>query len=234
MSTRTLDMTDAMYDYYRRVTVRESEVLRGLRERTAGLRHAGMQISPEQGQFMRLLATLIGAERAVEVGTFTGYSSTCVAQALPDPPTGRLVCCDVNEPWTDLARAAWAQAGVADRVTLKLAPASETLADLIAGRATDEAGQPLPGPGAYDLAFIDADKARYNDYYEACLQLLRPGGVVMIDNVLWHGRIARPPHEDEDADTKAIRAINEHVFSDGRVQASMLPIGDGLTVAMKR
>jgi predicted O-methyltransferase YrrM len=179
-----------------------------------------MQISPEQGQFMRLLVEMIGARRAIEVGTFTGYSSISVALGLPED--GRLVACDVSEEWTDIARRYWAEAGVADKITLHLAPALETLDSLVA------AGE----AGAYDFAFIDADKGGYMDYYERCLVLVPEGGVIAVDNVLWEGRVADP--EDTDESTEAIRAFNTKLLADERVSLSMLPLADGLTLARKR
>jgi caffeoyl-CoA O-methyltransferase len=179
-----------------------------------------MQISPEQGQFMALLVELTGVRRALEVGTFTGYSSLSVALAMP--PEGRMIACDVSEEYTGIARRYWARAGVADKIDLRLAPALKTLDGLLAdGRA-----------GGFDLAFIDADKPSYLGYYERCLQLLRPGGLLLIDNVLWGGEVADPAVKDED--TVAIRALNDRVAGDDRVTLSMLPLGDGLTLARKR
>jgi predicted O-methyltransferase YrrM len=181
---------------------------------------AGMQISPEQGQFMALLAELIGARRAIEVGTFTGYSALCVAQALP--ADGKLIACDISEEFTSVARRYWAKSGIADRIELRLAPALDTLKSLLADG----------GAGSFDFAFIDADKTQYDAYYEAILKLLRPGGLVTIDNVLWSGAVA--DGRKRDADTIALRALNEKLKSDKRITLSMLPIGDGLTLARKR
>jgi predicted O-methyltransferase YrrM len=180
---------------------------------------ARMQVSPEQGQFMALLARLMGARRCVEVGVFTGYSSLAVALALP--PDGRIVACDVSEEWTSVARRYWAEAGVAHKIELRLAPALETLDSLHA------AG----GAGSFDLAFIDADKVNYLSYYERVLGLLRPGGLVVVDNTLWSGRVA--DSEVADADTIALRHFNEHLHFDERVDLSLLPVGDGLTLALK-
>jgi caffeoyl-CoA O-methyltransferase len=220
MSNRTIDLTDALYDYLLSVSLRETDLQRRLREETAALPMARMQISPEQGQFMALLARLLGARRVLEVGVFTGYSSLAVALALP--ADGRIVACDVSEEWTAVARRYWAEAGVAGRIDLRLAPAVDTLDALIAGG----------GAGTFDLAFIDADKTAYLDYYERALELLRPGGLLMTDNTLWSGRVADP--EVGDADTVALRHYNEHQHRDARIDLSLVPIGDGLTLARKR
>lgn len=220
MSNRTISLTDSLHEYLLRVSLREPEVLRDLRAETARLAQRSMQIAPEQGQFMALLARLVGARRCLEVGVFTGYSSLAVALALPDD--GRIVACDVSEEWTSIARRYWQRAGVADRIDLRLAPALQTLDSLLAG---GEAGQ-------YDLAFIDADKSGYGDYYERVLQLLRPGGLVVIDNTLWSGRVADPGVTD--ADTVALRQLNQRLLGDERVDLSLVPIGDGLTLARKR
>jgi len=178
---------------------------------------AGMQISPEQGAFMTLLTRLLNVERAVEVGTFTGYSSLCIARGLV--PGGRLLCCDVSEQWTALAREAWAQARIDDRIELRLAPAIETLRDL------------SPEPNI-DLAFIDADKESYAAYYDELLPRIRPNGVLLVDNTLWHGRLAQPG--DIDGDGEAIRAFNDMVIADDRVESTILTVGDGLTIIRKR
>lgn len=219
MSSRTIQMTDRLYDYLLKVSLREPPLLAALRAETAKLPMAGMQISPEQGQFMALLAELIGARRAIEVGTFTGYSALCVAQALP--PDGKLIACDISEEFTSVARRYWAKAGLADRIELRLAPALDTLKSLLAG-----------GAGSFDFAFIDADKTQYDAYYEAILKLLRPGGLIAIDNVLWSGAVA--DGRKRDADTVALRALNEKLKTDKRISLSMLPIGDGLTLVRKR
>jgi len=220
MSNRTIDLTDTLYDYLLSVSLRETDLQRRLREETATLSMARMQISPEQGQFMALIARLTGARRCLEVGVFTGYSSLAVALTLPED--GRIVACDVSEEWTAIARRYWAAAGIADRIDLRLAPAIDTLDALIA------AGD----AGTYDLAFIDADKTSYLAYYERALVLLRPGGLLMTDNTLWSGRVADP--EDGDADTVALRHYNEHLHRDTRIDLSLVPIGDGLTLARKR
>jgi len=213
-------MTDRLYDYLLKVSLREPPLLAELRAETAKLPMAGMQISPEQGQFMALLAETIGARRAIEVGTFTGYSSLCVALALP--PGGKLIACDISEEFTAVARRYWAKSGTADRIELRLAPALDTLRSLLAGGAA----------GSFDFAFIDADKTQYDAYYEQILKLLRPGGLVTIDNVLWSGAVA--DGRKRDADTVALRTLNEKLKTDKRISLSMLPIGDGLTLARKR
>jgi predicted O-methyltransferase YrrM len=220
MSSHSISLTDTLYDYLHSVSLRESELQRRLREETAEDPMARMQISPEQGQFMALLARLMGARRCIEVGVFTGYSSLAVALALP--ADGRIVACDVSEQWTSVARRYWAEAGVADRIDLRLAPALETLDALLA------AGD----GGTFDLAFIDADKTNYLGYYERVLALLRPGGLILVDNTLWSGRVADP--EDADADTVALRHFNERLHRDERIDLSMLPVGDGLTLARKQ
>ena len=212
---RTLDLTDALMAYVH-ARVPEHPALVALRERTAPMPEAGMQIGPEQGAFMALLVKLIGARRIVEVGTFTGYSSTVMALALPDG--GRITCCDVSREWTDIARQAWAEAGVADRVDLRIAPAAETLASLESG--------------SYDLAFIDADKPGYDTYYTECLRIVRPGGLILLDNTLWSGRVANPDEDDENL--RAIRAINDRIAADERVEQVILPLADGLTLARVR
>jgi caffeoyl-CoA O-methyltransferase len=217
---RQINLTDELLAYMHKVSLREAEPLRRLREETARMPHAGMQISPDQGQFMALLVRLIGARNCLEIGTFTGYSSLAVALALP--PEGRVVCCDVSADYTAVARRAWASAGVADKIELHLAPARETLDKLrAAGRR-----------GAFDFAFIDADKANYDAYYEASLELVRPGGLIAIDNVLWSGAVADGKRQD--ADTTALRALNLKLRDDRRIDLSMLPIGDGLTLARIR
>jgi predicted O-methyltransferase YrrM len=221
MSRDSLSSTDKLQAYIREVSVREPEVLTRLRAETANLEHAAMQISPEQGQFMALLVEVIGARRCLEVGVFTGYSSLIVALALP--ADGKVIACDVSEDYTAVARRYWAEAGVADKIDLRLAPGVETLDGLIA------AGQ----SGTFDFAFIDADKTNYDNYYERALRLLRPGGIVTIDNVLWGGSVIKP-EKDKDPNTLAIRALNRKLKDDKRVTISLLTIGDGLTVARKR
>lgn len=220
MSTTSIGLSEEIQAYLLQVGVREHPVLAQLREDTARLPQFGMQSSPESAALLALLVRLTGARRIVEVGTFTGYSSTAMALAMPDD--GRIVCCDVSEEWTNRAREAWAAAGVADRVTLRLGPAVETLDAMLAGGEEN----------AYDLAFIDADKANYATYYERALRLLRPGGLVAIDNVLWSGRVADPSVSDES--TVAIRELNARIAADERVDLVMVPIADGVTLARLR
>ncbi|HEV8248032.1 MAG TPA: class I SAM-dependent methyltransferase [Polyangiaceae bacterium] len=219
MSRRTTEVTEAVGRYLLDVTVREPEVLAKLREETAKLPSAGMQISPEQGKFMALLVELIAARRCIEVGVFTGYSSLAVALALP--ADGRIVACDLSDEWTRIARRYWELARVSDKIELRLGPGDRTLQGLI------DDGQ----SGSFDFAFIDADKTAYDTYYEQCLKLLRPGGLISIDNTLWGGKVADLSVSDES--TLAIRALNAKVSSDPRVSSSLVPIGDGLLLARK-
>ncbi len=220
MTRRPIEIDDRLHDYILAHSLREPEVLRRLREETAKLPGANMQIGPEQGQFMALLVELIGARRTIEIGTFTGYSALVVALALP--PEGRVVACDVSADYTAVARRYWAEAGVADKIELHLAPALETLDRLL---AEDQAA-------SFDFAFIDADKVNYNAYYERALALLRPGGLIAIDNVLWNGKVV--DEAGADPDTRAIQALNTALKDDSRVTISLLPLGDGLTLARKR
>jgi len=220
MSKKYLALTDSIYDYLQAVSVREPEVLKRLREETASMPNSTMQISPDQGQFMALLVQLINASKTLEIGVFTGYSSLSVALALP--PDGKVIACDVSDEYTQVARRYWTEAGVADKVSLRLAPALETLDGLI------NDGQ----VGTFDFAFIDADKGNYDGYYERALKLVRKGGLIAIDNVLWGGKVA--DDNAQDADTVAIRALNEKLLDDQRVSLSLLPIADGLTLALKR
>lgn len=220
MSRSSINLTDSVLDYLRAVSLREPDVLARLRERTATMEEAAMQISPEQGQFMQLLVELTGARRCLEVGTFTGYSALSVALALPED--GRVVACDVSETFTAIGREAWAEAGVADKIDLRIGPAVETLDGLIA------AGE----EGTYDFAFIDADKGNYSRYFDQCYALLRPGGLIAVDNVLWGGSAANP--DDDRPDTRAIQAVNAKIHADERVSISLVPIGDGLTLCRKR
>jgi predicted O-methyltransferase YrrM len=219
MSNETLGLPPQIADYLRSVSLREPEILTKLRQETAQQPMSQMQIAPEQGQFMALLVQLIGAKKTLEVGVFTGYSSLVVALALP--PEGKIVACDVSEEYTAIARRYWQSAGVADKIDLRIAPALETLDDLLA------AGH----EGTFDFAFIDADKGNYEGYYERSLQLVRPGGLIAIDNVLWSGKVADA--EVQDNQTAKIRAFNQKLHSDTRVQLSMVPIADGLTLALK-
>ena len=220
MSNRSLGLDDRLHSYLMEHSLRESAVKRRLREVTAAHEWARMQISPEQGQLMALLAELIGAQKALEVGTFTGYSALCLAEALG--PQGRLVCCDLSEEWTSIAKPFWEEAGVAGRIDLRIGPAIDTLDSLLAHGMG----------GDFDLAFIDADKENYPAYYERCFDLVREGGLILFDNTLWYGRVADP--DDDDVDTVAIRAMNERLLQDERISLSLVPIGDGLTIARKR
>jgi len=213
-------ITPEVLKYLRRVTVREPDVARRLREETAANHDAGMQISPDQGQFLALLIHLIDARKTLEIGVFTGYSSLAVALALPDD--GRIIASDVSEEWTAVAKRYWREAGVEHKIDLRLRPALQTLDDLIA----------LGQAGSFDFAFIDADKENYSHYYERCLALIRPGGLIAVDNVLWSGQVMDDSFND--ADTRAIRAFNEQMNTDQRVWLSMLPIRDGLTLACKK
>lgn len=216
MSSRALPLTDELLEYVRRVGLREHPVLARLREETAAMPNASMQIAPEQGAFMALLVQLTGARHILEIGTFTGYSSTAMALALPDG--GRITCLDVSREWTDRARQAWADAGVADRVDLRIGPAVESL-----GQLEDD---------SYDLAFIDADKTGYDAYYTGCLRVVRAGGLILIDNVLQSGRVVDPAADDESV--RAIRALNDRIAADERVDFVLLPLADGLTMARIR
>jgi len=218
MAHRSL-LPQAVDDYLRTVVARESPLQQRLRDETAKLPMGGMQIGADQGVFLAFLVRLIGARNAIEIGTFTGYSALSVASALA--PGGRLVCCDVSEEWTAIARRYWAEAGVADRIELHLRPAQETLALLLRKH----------GPGSFDFAFIDADKTGYDAYYEACLELLRPGGLIAIDNVLWSGTVADPA--DQKPDTVALRVLTVKIRDDRRVDASLVSLGDGVLLARR-
>jgi len=219
MPSRTLNLDDKLYQYVLEHTVREHPALAELRAATAGMKHGGMQIGPDQGQFMQLLVRMLGAKRTLEIGVFTGYSSLAVALALP--AGGKVLACDVSEEWTSMARRYWEKAGVAGKIELKLAPALETLDRLLAAK----------GAGQYDFAFIDADKSAYRHYYERCLALLRKGGLVAIDNTLWSGAVANA--DDRSTDTAAIRELNDFIAGDPRVASSLVSVGDGLTLALK-
>ncbi len=217
MTEPTICKDPALYDYLLEVSLREHPVLQKLRRETARLEQAAMQTSPEQGQFLYLLARLLGVRRAIEVGTFTGYSTLCLALALPED--GKIVACDLSREWTDIGRRHWKEAGQDHKIDLRLAPAAQTLQSLLdAGEAS-----------GYDLAFIDADKTGYHRYFELCLQLVHPGGVLLIDNTLWEGKVLRP----EDEDTRAIDALNRKLTHDPRIELCLLPIRDGLTLIRK-
>jgi predicted O-methyltransferase YrrM len=220
MSNVSVGLAPDLHAYLVEHGVREPDILRRLREETADLPQHDMQIAPEQGALMALLVGLIGARRCIELGTFTGYSSLAVALALP--ADGEIVCCDVSEEWTSVARRYWSEAGVADRVDLRLGPALETLDDLIAGGAS----------GTFDFAFIDASKQEYPDYHERILRLLRQGGLAVYDNVFWDGDIL--DDSKTDPDTVGVRRLNDRLLADERVSISMIPVADGLTLVQKR
>jgi len=219
MANRNTALDDELRAYLVAHSARETPAQAGLREATRSQPAAGMQIGPEQAQFLGLLVKLIGARRTIEIGVFTGYSALAVALALPED--GRLLACDISDEYTRVGRPFWEKAGVAGKIDLQLGPALATLDARIAAGET----------GRYDFAFIDADKSGYDAYYERCLVLLRPGGLIAIDNVLWGGSVARPA---EDADTAALQALNAKIHADDRVDMAMLPIGDGVTLARKR
>ena len=220
MSSRTIVLNDALYEYLLSVSLREPDVLCRLREETAKMPQHNMQTSPEQGQFIALLVELTGARKCLEVGTFTGYSTLSLALALPED--GQIVACDISEEFTSLAKPYWQEAGVAGKIDLRLGPALETLDALIADGES----------GAFDFAFIDADKVNYQGYFQRALDLIRRGGLILVDNVLWSGAVVDPARDDED--TEAIRAFNQACAGDPRISLSLVPIGDGLTLARKR
>ncbi|MGD1906656.1 MAG: class I SAM-dependent methyltransferase [Leptolyngbyaceae cyanobacterium] len=220
MSNQTLGLAPVLADYVRSVSLREPDILRQLRQETADLPMGVMQILPEQGQFMALLVQLIGARKTLEVGVFTGYSSLAVALALP--PDGQVVACDVSEEYTAIARRYWAMAGVEHKIQLHLRPAQETLAELIDSGHQD----------SIDFAFIEADKQGYDTYYEQALKLVRPGGLIAIDNVLWSGRVA--DRSIQDNRTQHIRDLSQKIHQDQRVDMSLVPIADGLILARRR
>ena len=219
MTRKNINLTDEIYDYMLSVSLKETDVQRELRDYTATHKMAMMQIAPDQGQFMALLVRLMQAKNIIEIGVFTGYSTLCMAIALPD--NGHIVACDINKEYTDIARQYWHKAGIAEKIELVLAPAIQTLDGLIRKGQQEQ----------YDFVFIDADKTEYPDYYERAMQLLRPGGLFVIDNVLWYGKPANP--DEMDKDTAAIRKFNQQLFDDTRVVISMLAIADGLTLALK-
>ncbi|OGT40921.1 MAG: SAM-dependent methyltransferase [Gammaproteobacteria bacterium RIFCSPHIGHO2_12_FULL_38_14] len=220
MSRETIELTSSLFQYLKSHSLREPLVLQKLRQETATLPAARMQISPEQGQLMALLVELLDAKKTLDIGTFTGYSALVVAFSLPK--NGKVIACDMSRAWTDIAKRYWQEAGCGEKIDLRLAPALDTLHTLI------DAGE----GSTFDFAFIDADKNNYINYYETSLCLLRKGGLIAIDNVLWSGKVADPDVNDED--TIAIRRLNDHVKNDERVTLSMIPIGDGLTLARKR
>jgi predicted O-methyltransferase YrrM len=221
MSNQSIGLSDTLYQYLLANSVREPDILTKLRAETAQHPLVNMQVSPEQGQLMGLLVQLISAKKCLEVGVFTGYSSLVVALNLPDD--GRLIACDISDEFTSIATKYWQQAGVNDKIDLHIAPAIETLDRLLAdGEA-----------GTFDFAFIDADKNNYAAYYDRCFQLVRQGGLILVDNVLWYGKVADPAMS-EDKRTQAIKHLNQQIYHDDRVQISLIPIGDGLTIARKK
>lgn len=220
MSNKSINLTDSLYQYLLSSSLREPKLLKALREETAKLPSANMQIAPEQGQFMALLVQLMGAKKTIEVGVYTGYSALAVAMALPDD--GQILACDISEEYTAVARRYWQHAKISNKIDLHLAPATETLKQCI-----DEGKE-----ATFDFAFIDADKENYAKYFDLCFELLRPGGLIAIDNVLWNGVVI--DQQNQDADTCAIRMFNQQLLSDDRVDISMVPIADGLTLARKR
>ncbi len=220
MANTTIGLSEDLAAYVREVGTREPEVLARLRQETAAIPEHGMQIAPEEGAFLAMLAELTGARRCIEIGTFTGYSSTVVALALP--ADGRIVCCDVSAEWTALARKYWDEAGVAAKIDLRIAPAAQTLDGLLADGEE----------GRYDFAFVDADKAGYDGYYERLMRLVRPGGLIAFDNTLWGGQVLDRDAEDED--TRALQALNRKLAVDERVTLCLLPVADGVTLARRR
>ncbi|HAC65813.1 MAG TPA: SAM-dependent methyltransferase [Cyanothece sp. UBA12306] len=220
MSNKTLGLESKLYQYFQDVSVREPDILKELRGETAKHPMSMMQIAPEQGQFMALLVQLMGAKKTLEVGVFTGYSALAVALALPDD--GKIIACDINEEYTAIARNYWQKAGVDHKIDLRIAPALETLEKLIAEGQTN----------TFDFAFIDADKSNYDHYYEQALKLVRTGGLIAIDNVLWGGKVA--DQDIQDNRTQKIRNLNDKIYQDPRVNISLVPIADGLTLALKK
>jgi len=220
MSNRTIAITETIYQYLCDHSLREDPILKDLRDHTYAMEERAMQIAPEQGQFMKMLVKLIGAKNAIEVGVFTGYSSLAIALALPED--GCIVACDVNPQYTSVAEKFWVSAGVREKIDLRIGPAKDTLLELINAGLT----------GTFDFAFIDADKINYDHYYELCLQLIRPGGLITVDNVLWGGAVSDDAIND--VDTNSIRALNDKLHQDERIDLSLVPVGDGLTLAMKR
>ena len=221
MSNRTIAITESIYQYLCVHSLREDSILKDLREHTYDMEERAMQIAPEQGQFMQMLVRLIGAKNTIEIGVFTGYSSLAIALALPED--GRIVACDVNPQYTSVAEKFWVNAGVREKIDLRIGPAKDTLSELISHDGL---------ANTFDFAFIDADKVNYDHYYEFCLQLVRPGGLITIDNVLWGGTVSND--NINDVDTNAIRALNDKLHQDKRIDLSLVPVGDGLTLAMKR
>ncbi len=219
MSTRTLPLDEQLYSYLQGVSLREPPAFRRCRQETAELPMSNMQIAPEQGQFLHLQLRILGAKRAIELGSFTGYSGLWIASALP--AGGCMVACDINKEWISRARHYWEEAGVMNRIEMRIGPAIDSLDELIAQESKP-----------FDFAFVDADKSMYDAYYERCLELVRPGGIIAVDNVLWNGKVANGSADDPD--TMAIRALNEKLHNDERIDMSLVPIGDGMTLCRKR
>ena len=220
MGKSSITLTEELYKYLLSVSLRDDSLMEKLRIETDQLEMGLMQVSPDQGQFMAMLIKLIRAKQIIEIGTFTGYSTLCMAKSLPED--GNLIACDISEEWTNMAKPYWEQAGVSNKIDLRIAPAIETLSDLINKGHTNR----------FDFAFIDADKTNQLEYYELCLQLLRPGGLLAIDNTLWGGSVIDSTNNEES--TVAIRDFNQFVYDDNRVDISLVPIGDGLTLAQKK
>jgi predicted O-methyltransferase YrrM len=208
-----------LYEYVLSVSLRESETLRRLREETANDSMSILQITPDQGQLLALLVKAVGASRVLEIGTYTGYSALCMAEALPE--NGRLITCDISVEWTDVGRRYWQEAGLDDKIELRIGPAVDTLEALLADGQEQR----------FDMAFIDADKVNYCNYYDLAMKLVRPGGLILVDNTLWKGRVA--DDSVQDADTRAIRAANARIYDDSLVDVSVNPVGDGLTLVYK-
>ncbi|YAI81798.1 MAG: class I SAM-dependent methyltransferase [cyanobacterium endosymbiont of Rhopalodia sterrenbergii] len=220
MANKTLGIEPKLYEYLQLISIREPSILKELRQETADYPMARMQIAPEQGQLMALLVQLMGAKKTIELGVFRGYSSLAVALALPDE--GKLIACDISKEYTEIARYYWEKAGVSHKIDLRISPALETLDQLIVEGQSN----------TFDFAFIDADKSNYDNYYEQVLKLVRPGGLIAIDNVLWGGKTADQSIQDNQ--TKKIRALNEKIYQDSRVNISLIPIADGLTLLLKQ
>lgn len=216
---KSIEMTEVLWNYLSSVSLSEDAVMQELEAFTAEMPAGGMQIPPYQGRFMQFLVRLIGAKRCLEIGCFTGYSSLAVAQALP--ADGQIITCDISKEWTDVAQRFWLKAGVGNKVELRLGPALDTLQTMVEEGAA----------GSFDMAFIDADKSSYLDYYELCLKLVRQGGIILIDNALWGGSVADSSVQDED--TEGIRAINQHAYEDSRVDNCLLPLSDGVHLCLR-
>ncbi|TGK15512.1 O-methyltransferase [Leptospira stimsonii] len=230
MSRKNIQLTEKLEEYIFRFSVRESSSFQRLREETARLAQANMQISPEEGQFLGILSKISGAKRIIEIGTFTGYSSLCFASALPED--GKLLCCDISEEWTKIAKKFWKETGLEQKISLKIGSALETLQVLLESRTSPEWAPDFGfGPSSTDLVFLDADKENYPDYYPLILKLLKPGGLLIADNVLWDGSVADDSHQEPS--TVGIRKFNELVYGDPNVEVSLVPIADGVSLIRK-